>query len=78
MVIALDGKGEATRNLSVPSRVWHLQRAARKHRFLHVVEGNRAELFPVANQLVFFDYLMNGKLALAHTVSVYRVTLKRW
>ncbi len=77
MVIPLDGKGETTRNLPVPSRIWHLQRTARKHRFLHVVEGDRAELFPVADQLVFFDYFMNGELALAHTSSVYHVALPR-
>lgn len=50
MCVATDGKREATRDpLGRIGGVGILQRAAREHRFLGVVESDGAEFLPVAN-----------------------------
>jgi hypothetical protein len=64
VVVAPDGEREATLNFILRGGVRNFQCTARKHGFLRVVKGNRAELFPVADQLVLYDDLMDSKLAL--------------
>jgi len=44
--------------------IWALQRAASQHRFLRVVEGDSTKIFPVANEMILDDDLVNSQLSL--------------
>jgi hypothetical protein len=66
VVVAPNGEREATLDCILRGRARNFQRTARKHGFLRVVESNSPELFPIADQLVLYDDLVNGELALEH------------
>ena len=64
VVVAPNGEREATLDFFLRGGARNFQRTARKHCFLRVVESNSSELFPIADQLVLYDKLVNGELAL--------------
>ena len=64
MVVAPNGEREATLDFFLRGGARNFQRTARKHSFLRVVESNSPELFPIADQLVLYDELVNGSVAL--------------
>ena len=64
VVVAPNGEREATLDFFLGGGGRNFQRTARKHSFLRVVESNSPELFPIADQLVLYDELVNGELAL--------------
>lgn len=65
MIVSSDGKGKATWD-AVTRRVGigAFQGTTGEHCFLGIVEGNSAELLPVAHELVLDDDLMDSKFAL--------------
>jgi hypothetical protein len=67
VVVALNGEREATLDCIICSRARNFQCTARKHGFLRVVESNSSKFFPIADQLVLYDDLVNGELALEHS-----------
>jgi hypothetical protein len=65
VIISPDGEGEATLNFGVVGlQVGITQRTARQHRLLCLVEGNRTELLPVADELILHYDLVNCELTL--------------
>jgi hypothetical protein len=67
VIVALNGEREATLDCILRGGTRNFQRTARKHSFLRVVESNRPKFFPIADQLILYDDLVNGKLALEHS-----------
>jgi hypothetical protein len=68
VVISPDSEREAAMNLSnITTRSRTSQRAARQHSFLLLIEADSAEFFPIADELVFDDDLVNRQLALFAT-----------
>jgi hypothetical protein len=64
VIVAPDGEREATLDCILRGGTRNFQRTARKHSFLRVVESNSPKFFPIADQLVLYDDLVDGKLAL--------------
>ena len=64
MVVAPDGKRKATLDFVIGVGAGNFQCTARKHGLLRVVESDCPELLPVADQLVFDNDFVDGKLAL--------------
>lgn len=42
------------------TEIWALQRTASQYRFLRVVKGDSAKLFPVANEMILNDDLVDS------------------
>jgi len=71
VIISSDRKGEAALDPFICRiRVGAFQRAAGKHGFLGIVEGDSTELLPVADQLVLDNDFVDGKFSLQEDVSI--------
>ena len=65
VIVSSDRKRKAASNtITCWFGIRALQRATGEHGLLGIVEGDSAELFPIADQLVFDDDLVNSKFAL--------------
>ena len=65
MIVSFDGKRKAAIDFGVGGmKIRVSQRTTCQHGFLGAVKGNVAKFFPVADQMVFDDNLMNGKFPL--------------
>lgn len=65
VIVSSDRKRKAAGNtIACGVRIRALQRATGEHGLLGIVEGDSAELFPIANQLIFDNDLVDSKFAL--------------
>lgn len=66
MIVSFDGKRKAAIDFGVGGmKIRVSQRTTRQHGFLGIVKGDAAKLFPVADQMVFDNNLMNGEFPLS-------------
>ena len=65
VIVSSDRKRKAASNTVTPRvGVRTLQRATGEHGLLGIVEGDSAKLFPITDQLVFDNDLVDSKFAL--------------
>ena len=66
MIVSFDGKRKAAVDLGVCGmKIRVSQPATRQHGFLETVKGDVTKFFPVADQMVFDNDLMDGEFSLS-------------